>query len=68
MYNETIVQIIPAPKGIKAVYEENGEMIRTEIICIGLTDDGGVYFLDYSNDGSIDVVNSIDNFVRVERS
>ena len=66
--NEKIIQIMPAPKGIYAIYKDgDGSLTRTEIICIGLSDDGGVFFLDYSEDGEINIVNSISNFKGIER-
>lgn len=66
--NEKIIQIIPAPKGFYALYEhEDGNLTKTEIVCIGLSEDGGAFFLDYAEDGEISVVNYISNFKRIER-
>lgn len=62
---EKIVQIMPAPKGLRAVYEDEGRRMVSRIVCLGLTMDGGVCFMDYDEDGNISIVDEISNFVKV---
>lgn len=61
-----IIQIIPAPEGFYAVYEDEGKETYAKIVCLGLTEDGGVCFMDYDADGIIHIVNEIMNFVRID--
>ena len=63
--NERIVQIIPAPKGILAWYEEDGangskEVCACPIVCLALVEDkSGIRYvvpMEISIDGEIDEI------------
>jgi len=63
--DEKIIQIIPAPAKLFAVYsnEENPKReITSRIVCLALTDKGEVYAMDTDSTGFIDRSDNAGNF------
>lgn len=63
-----IIQIIPAPVGMVAVYatEDGEEDMRAPIVAICLTDAGEVHPLEMGSDGLFEVAGDANNFLRIE--
>ncbi|KSU86567.1 hypothetical protein AS180_17930 [Priestia veravalensis] len=62
---EKIIQIIPAPKNLYAVYQDDEhpkEPILSKIICLGLTDQGEVVLMDMDETGFIDMADNAMNY------
>ncbi|TYR78441.1 hypothetical protein FZC66_19350 [Priestia megaterium] len=62
---EKIIQIIPAPKNLSAVYldEDNPDKpILSKAICLGLTDQGEVVLMDMDETGFIDMADNAMNY------
>lgn len=68
--NETkIKQIIPAPSGLWAVYENDGKKFRMPIVCLCLKEDSSGQFIEpctIDSEGIIDCADSPDNFKYVD--
>jgi hypothetical protein len=68
-FSGKIIQIIPAPAGMFAVYSDpvdTDQEYRLPIIAIALNDIGNIVPLELDNDGSITVACDIPGFIRVE--
>lgn len=65
-YEHQIIQIMPAPAGMRAVYFDNGIEIFSPILCLGLTKSGMVVALDFSTDGVFIAAANGTNFKRFE--
>lgn len=61
-----IIQIIPAPANLKALYREGGVEITSLLLCIALKDDGDIVLIDIDNDGWIDEAESMANYAGVK--
>ena len=61
--NEKIIQIIPAPKDLYAVYNIDINEGQSRILCLGLTNEGNVLILANSFGGDVRDVASKVNFV-----
>jgi len=64
---DKIIQIMPAPKNLFAIYKNDNQEIESPIICLALTSDGNVLSMDMGTDGWIDDAASPSNFLRIER-
>lgn len=63
MNNEKIIQIIPAPRPLVAVYGSKGKVDWiNNVDYLALTDEGEIYGLDLNLDGYYDICND-GNFV-----
>lgn len=56
VFNGDIVQIIPAPPNLFNKTADPDGDIYAPIVCIALTDEGGIYFCDTMSDGYIDLL------------
>lgn len=68
---EKIIQIVPAPKNIYAVYtnEDNPDRdITSNIICLALTDQGNVWLMDADESGRVAKVDSMANYKKIIRT
>lgn len=64
--NDKLVQIMPTPKPMKAIYEnENGVQHEEDIFCMGLNALGDVVFLTLDNMGVVSDVTDAENFITV---
>lgn len=64
---DKIIQIMPAPTNMFAVYGlGNGEEFCSKIICLGLTSSGDILLLDSDDSGFFAEVADAGNFLRVE--
>ncbi|PEQ29034.1 hypothetical protein CN467_29045 [Bacillus cereus] len=63
-----IIQIIPAPTDLNAVYQDckTGELITARTLCLALTDEGEVHLMDIDNSGLVDVAEAATNFKGIE--
>lgn len=51
---EKLIQLIPAPTGLKAkTYNDNGDQVAAPVIALGLTDKGKVYYLIVGSNGQV---------------
>lgn len=64
---EKIIQIIPAPRKMRAVCEEEGKYYASFVDCLGLTESGRTAALQLSQDGQFIDVSSCNNFVKLVR-
>ena len=55
-------QIIPAPKGLVAIFDDEGKEIHSPILCLALTYVGDIEVLDYE----LENVRDAGNFLRLE--
>ena len=56
--NEKIIQIIPAPENLFAVYEDEEGEFETKVVCLGLTNIGNVILMDIDYVGDVGEVGS----------
>lgn len=64
--NDKLVQIMPTPKPMKAIYEnENGVQHEEDIFCVGLNALGDVVFLALDNMGVVSDVKDAENFLTI---
>lgn len=72
MGNDKIIQIMPAPEDLYAVYdmkndeEYDGDKYYSKIISLALLDNGDVIMLDIDDSGYIDEPNTSSNFIGIE--
>lgn len=64
LMDEQIIQILPAPKNLYTVYEDeyHDEPMIFKVLCIGLTNKGSVVLLDMDDNGFIDIAETTTNF------
>lgn len=60
--DEKIIQVIPAPEGMFATYDDEGKKISSKVICIALTNHGQVMIMDADNSGLVEDVMEAVNF------
>lgn len=53
--SKKIIQIIPAPSNLIAVYNYDGKMSYIETLCLALTDDGEILVMNMDDDGQTGV-------------
>lgn len=59
--NENIIQIMPAPENLYALYHnDEGDEVGFPIVCMALTKDGDIKFCDVDDSGYIDISKSND--------
>jgi hypothetical protein len=66
--NSRIIQIIPAPRGMKAVYkgEKAGKFLDSPILCLALTLEGEIQAIDADPDGVFQEAADASNFSHFE--
>ncbi len=57
--DDKIIQIMPAPDNLYAVYDDDGEELKTKIVCLALTNDGDVFMMDSDDDGIIREIGAV---------
>lgn len=59
--NENIIQIMPVPENLYALYHnDEGDEVGFPIVCMALTKDGDINFCDVDDSGYIDIAKSND--------
>jgi len=69
MNNNKIIQIIPAPENLYAIYKDDDNPdipMEVKVICLGLTNEGKVILLDVDDTGYIEEVSEASNFQSIE--
>jgi len=61
-----VIQIMPAPDNLFAVYGKNGGEEERKALCVALTDQGSVFPMVMNNDGSVRETGEEDTFKRFE--
>lgn len=60
-----IIQIIPAPKNLYAIYDDEKKEIISKILCLGLTDSGDILLLDVDEYGIVGEATDAVNFKNI---
>jgi len=63
---EKIIQIIPAPDNIYALYKDDDDPenpMEIKVVCFALTDQGDVLPMDMDNNGVVGEVQEVTNFI-----
>ena len=67
MLDEKIIQIMPAPSDLYAIFKNSYGNVHSKIICIALTNEGNVQLLDVDEMGFVSDVSECSNFDGVIR-
>lgn len=54
--DEKIIQIMPAPKNLFVVHEDEEREFTTRVVCLALTDHGRVFMMDTDDFGEIEEI------------
>lgn len=55
--DEKVIQIMPAPSGVRCIHKDGDDEFATPVVCIGLTNLGRVIFMDSDDCGQIEEIN-----------
>lgn len=70
MKKEKIIQIIPAPSNLYAIYHDGDDPkhpMECKVVCFGLTDHGNVVPMDMDDEGYIEDITKVSNLIQVKR-
>lgn len=68
MSERKIIQIIPAPKDLRTMYDDDSKLFKSRVVCLALVEEDGertVEAMDLS-DNEIDLGCNVDNYLGIE--